>query len=53
MTAGRPGAGAELPTRIFYATTMEVEGHLHDARVEWKALAHEFPNISEIKQRGM
>lgn len=53
MTAGRPGAGAELPPRIFYATTLEVEGHMHDARLEWKALAREFPNIAEIKQRSM
>ena len=53
LTAGRPGAGAELASRIFFATTLEVEGHAHDARAEWKALAREFPNMPEIKQRGM
>jgi len=53
MAAGRPGAGAELAPRIFYATTLEAEGHMHDARAEWKALSRQFPDVPEIKQRGM
>jgi hypothetical protein len=53
ISAGRPGAGAELAPRLFYATTLEAEGYMHDARAEWKALSKEFPNVPEIKQRGM
>ena len=53
IAAGRPGAGAELAPRIFYATTLEAEGYMHDARAEWKALSRDFPNVPEIKQRGM
>lgn len=51
MAAGR--SGNELASRIFYATTLEAEGHMHDARAEWKALSREFPDVPEIKQRGM
>jgi hypothetical protein len=51
IAAGRPGA--ELAQRIFYATTLEAEGHMHDARAEWKALAREYPDVPEIKQRSM
>lgn len=53
MTSNRPVAGAELASRIFYATTLEMEGYTHDARAEWKAMAREFPDIPEIKRRGM
>jgi hypothetical protein len=45
-------AGADLGPRSFYATTLEAEGHQHDARAEWKALAREYPNEPEIVQRG-
>lgn len=45
-------AGAELPARAFYATTLEAEGHAHDARAEWKALARQYPNEPEIVQRS-
>jgi hypothetical protein len=51
MAAGRPGN--ELASRIFYATSLEAEGYLHDARAEWKALSREYPDVPEIKQRGM
>jgi hypothetical protein len=51
MAAAR--TGNELASRIFYATTLEAEGHMHDARAEWKALSREFPDVPEIKQRGM
>ena len=53
IVAGRPGPGAELAPRIFYATTLEAEGYMYDARAEWKALSRDFPNVPEIKQRGM
>ena len=52
FAANRPESGAELPARIFYATTLEAEGHAHDARVEWKALARQFPDVAEFKQRS-
>jgi hypothetical protein len=53
IDASRPAAGAPLPTRIFFATTLEAEGYMTDARAEWKALAREFPDVPEIKQRSM
>lgn len=52
FTASRPDAGAELPARIFYATSLEAEGHGHDARAEWKALARQHPDVAEFKQRS-
>jgi cytochrome c-type biogenesis protein CcmH/NrfG len=45
-------AGTELGARSFYATTLEAQGHAHDARAEWKALAREFPNQPEIAERS-
>jgi len=53
ISAARPVAGAELASRIYYVTTLEAEGHMHDARAEWKALSKEFPDVPEIKQRSM
>jgi hypothetical protein len=44
--------GNDLGARSFYATLLEAEGHAHDARAEWKALAREYPNEPEIAQRG-
>jgi len=52
FAANRPEGSAELPARIFYATTLEAEGHMHDARAEWKALAKQYPDVAEFKQRG-
>ena len=52
FAADRPESGAELPARIFYATTLEAEGHMHDARAEWKALSRQFPDVAEFKQRS-
>jgi hypothetical protein len=52
MAAGRPGPGAELATRLFYATNLEAEGYHHDAHAEWKALAKEYPDLPEISQRS-
>jgi hypothetical protein len=53
MIANRPGAGAPLAARIFYATVLEAEGYMTDARAEWKVLAREYPDVPEIKQRSM
>lgn len=53
MAAGRPGAGAPRAARIFFATTLEAEGYTTDARAEWKVLAREYPDVPEIKRRGM
>ncbi len=51
MSALKRSTGSELAARAFYATTLEAEGHGHDARAEWKALAREFPGEPEIVQR--
>jgi hypothetical protein len=53
MMANRPVAGAPLAARIFFATSLEMDGYPADARAEWKALAREYPDVPEIKQRGM
>ena len=53
IIANRPGVGAPLAARIFFTTTLEAEGYLADARAEWKALAREYPDVPEIKQRSM
>ena len=53
MIANRPGVGAPLAARIFFATILEAEGYMTDARAEWKVLAREYPDVPEIKQRGM
>jgi hypothetical protein len=52
VISNRPGSDADLAARILYATTLEAEGHQHDARAEWKQLAREFPDVPEIKQRS-
>jgi len=51
MAATKPAPGAEMPTRVFYATTLESEGYATDARAEWKALVKEYPSVPELKQR--
>jgi hypothetical protein len=53
MIANRPAVGAPLAARIFFATVLEAEGYMTDARAEWKVLAREYPDVPEIKQRGM
>lgn len=52
LAAMKRAAGTDLSPRIFYATRLEAEDHEHDARTEWKALAHDFPNETEIAQRA-
>jgi hypothetical protein len=53
VIAGRPNTGDPLAARVFFATSLEVDGYLADARAEWKALAREFPDVPEIRRRGM
>jgi len=52
FAASRPQDGAEPPARMFYATTLEAEGHTHDARAVWKALARQYPDVAEFRQRS-
>jgi hypothetical protein len=52
MIASRPGVGAPLAARIFFATVLEAEGYMTDARAEWKVLAREYPAVPEIQLRG-
>ena len=52
LAAMKRAAGTELAPRAFYATTLEAEDHVHDARAEWKALARDFPSEGEIAQRA-
>jgi hypothetical protein len=52
MAEMKRAAGSELGARSFYATTLEAQGHAHDARAEWKALARDFPNEPEIVERS-
>jgi hypothetical protein len=51
LLAARPGGG-DTAARAFYATQLEMQGHAHDARAEWKALAREFPNEPEFAERA-
>lgn len=51
VLASKPPAGSDMAARVFYATTLEAEGHAYDARAEWKALARDFPDVPEIAQR--
>lgn len=48
----KPGAGATLGARLFYATLLEAQGHSYDARIEWKALARDYPHEPEIVARA-
>jgi hypothetical protein len=45
-------AGSDAAARAFYATTLEANGHMHDARVEWRALARDYPDQTEFRQRA-
>ena len=51
LVAAKPGGG-DAAARAFYATQLEMQGHAHDARAEWKALAREFPNEAEFTERA-
>ena len=51
LVAAKPGGG-DTAARAFYATQLEMQGHAHDARAEWKALAREFPNEAQFAERA-
>lgn len=51
LVAAKP-SGGDTAARAFYATQLEMQGHAHDARAEWKALAREFPNEAEFAERA-
>jgi hypothetical protein len=48
----KAAAGSDPAARAFYATTLEANGHTHDARAEWKALARDYPEHEEFRQRA-
>jgi hypothetical protein len=48
----KPATDAPLGARAFYATLLEAQGHSYDARLEWKALARDYPSEPEIAQRA-
>lgn len=52
MLALKALAGNDAAARAFYATALEAQGHGHDARAEWKALARDNPDESEFRQRA-
>ncbi|HEX7055061.1 MAG TPA: hypothetical protein VF211_14135 [Burkholderiales bacterium] len=45
-------AGNEPGPRAFYATTLEAEGFSHEARLEWQALARDFPDQALFRERA-
>jgi len=51
VAALQPAADAALPAQILYATSLEADGYLSDARAAWKALGRQYPDVAEIKQR--
>jgi hypothetical protein len=48
----KASAGNDAAARVFYATALEARGHGHDARAEWKALARDYPEELEFRQRA-
>ncbi len=52
MLGLKASAGYDAAARAFYAATLEAQGHAHDARVEWKALARDYPEETEFGRRA-
>jgi len=52
MLSLKAAAGNDPAARAFYATTLEANGYTHDARAEWKALARDYPEQAEFRQRA-
>jgi hypothetical protein len=50
--ARKQSAGRDAPARVFYAISLEAQGHAHDARAEWRALARDFPEELEYRRRA-
>ena len=44
--------GNDAAARAFYAMAREAQGHTHDARAEWQALARDFPDEPEYSARA-
>jgi hypothetical protein len=44
--------GKDPAARSFFATRLEAQGNTHDARAEWKALARDYPDEPEFRQRA-
>ena len=52
MIGLKASVGNDAAARAFYATTLEAQGHAHDARLEWKALARDYPYETEFGTRA-
>ena len=52
MLALKATVGADAAARAFYATALEAAGYTHDARAQWKALARDYPDQEEFRQRA-
>jgi hypothetical protein len=52
MIGLKASVGNDAAARAFYATRLEAQGHAHDARSEWKALARDYPDETEFGTRA-
>jgi hypothetical protein len=52
MIGLKASVGNDPAARAFYATTLEAQGYAHDARLEWKALARDYPDETEFGTRA-
>ena len=52
MRGVKVSAESDVTARVFYATALEAHGYAHDARAEWKALARDYPDEPEFRQRA-
>jgi hypothetical protein len=52
MLGLKASAGNDAAARAFYATTLQAQGHAHDARSEWKALTRDYPDETEFGRRA-
>lgn len=52
MIGLKASVGNNAAARAFYATTLDAQGHAHDARSEWKALARDYPDDTEFGPRA-
>lgn len=52
MRVVKASAESDVAARAFYATALEAHGYAHDARAEWKALARDYPDEPELRQRA-
>lgn len=52
MIGLKASGGNNAAARAFYATTLDAQGHTHDARSEWKALVRDYPDQTEFGTRA-